>query len=245
LRNHLKAAGINVEGDLEQLAKNKQVKEYLLKELRSTGQKAGLKGPEILQDIIVSGELWTPEGGQLTAANKIQRKVIVKQFEKEIKVSVRLRLLAGTVLPNSYPYAFCLASQIGDLREILDARSCHLDSAFLLSCSSRIHISRPAILVSVVLEVSCLNSRARCHSIPTVETHMHIFEILRRDVFVFRAGISLQTLMFMGNIESSMYVFTKANLLVPARLSNTSDHGTGLSAFFSRRRASCHRIVTI
>jgi hypothetical protein len=184
------------------LAKNKQVKEYLLKELRSTGQKAGLKGPEILQDIIVSGELWTPEGGQLTAANKIQRKVIVKQFEKEIKVSVRLRLLAGTVLPNSYPYAFCLASQIGDLREILDARSCHLDSAFLLSCSSRIHISRPAILVSVVLEVSCLNSRARCHSIPTVETHMHIFEILRRDVFVFRAGISLQTLMFMGNIES-------------------------------------------
>jgi long-chain acyl-CoA synthetase len=86
----LKAAGINNEGDLEQLAKNKQVKEYLLKELRSTGQKAGLKGPEILQDIIVSGELWTPEGGQLTAANKIQRKVIVKQFEKEIKVSIRL-----------------------------------------------------------------------------------------------------------------------------------------------------------
>lgn len=69
------------------MAENKQVKEYLKKELLSTGQKAGLKGPELLQEIVVSGELWTPEGGQLTAANKIQRKVIVKQFDKEIKVS--------------------------------------------------------------------------------------------------------------------------------------------------------------
>jgi long-subunit acyl-CoA synthetase (AMP-forming) len=76
LRNHLKANNISVEGDLAALAENKQVKEYLKKELLSTGQK----------DIIVSGELWTPEGGQLTAANKIQRKVIVKQFDKEIKV---------------------------------------------------------------------------------------------------------------------------------------------------------------
>ena len=87
LRNHLKAANISAEGDLAALAENKQVKEYLKKELLSTGQKGGLKGPELLQDIVVSGELWTPEGGQLTAANKIQRKVIVKQFDKEIKVS--------------------------------------------------------------------------------------------------------------------------------------------------------------
>lgn len=169
MRNHLKSAGINVEGDLEQLAKNKQVKEYLLKELRSTGQKAGLKGPEILQDIIVSGELWTPEGGQLTAANKIQRKVIVKQFEKEIKVSVRLRLLAGTVLPNPYSYTFYLTSQIGDLREILDARSCcpscYLDSDFVflfVSCSF-IQISDPCIYSDYSL---ISKSRARCHSIP-------------------------------------------------------------------------------
>lgn len=87
MRNHLKAANISAEGDLAALAENKQVKEYLKKELLSTGQKGGLKGPELLQDIVVSGELWTPEGGQLTAANKIQRKVIVKQFDKEIKVS--------------------------------------------------------------------------------------------------------------------------------------------------------------
>jgi hypothetical protein len=182
LRNHLKAAGINVEGDLEQLAQNKQVKEYLLKELRSTGQKAGLKGPEILQDIIVSGELWTPEGGQLTAANKIQRKVIVKQFEKEIKVSVWLGLLANTMLPNSHLYAFCLTSQIGDLREILDARSCcpscYLDSAFVflfVSCSY-IQISDPCICSDY-----SLNSRVE-HDVILYRrnAHAHIWKPAQR-----------------------------------------------------------------
>lgn len=41
---------------------------------------------EILQAVILTPEEWTPENGMVTAAQKIQRNKIAKEFEKEIKV---------------------------------------------------------------------------------------------------------------------------------------------------------------
>lgn len=77
---------MTVPDSLEDMAESKEIKQYILKQLISTGQKGGLKGPEILQDVILGSELWTPESGKLTAANKLNRNVVVKSFDKEIKV---------------------------------------------------------------------------------------------------------------------------------------------------------------
>jgi len=40
---------------------------------------------QTLQCVILSPEEWTPQNGFLTAAQKLQRKVILKEFEEEIK----------------------------------------------------------------------------------------------------------------------------------------------------------------
>lgn len=41
---------------------------------------------EILQAVILTPEEWTPENGLVTAAQKIQRNKIAKEFAKEIEV---------------------------------------------------------------------------------------------------------------------------------------------------------------
>jgi long-chain acyl-CoA synthetase len=82
----MKQNGKSFDGSLEQMAEDEDVHAFIKKELISTAQKGGLKGPEIIQDIVVIGELFTPENGMLTAANKLNRSVIVKKYDKEIKV---------------------------------------------------------------------------------------------------------------------------------------------------------------
>lgn len=51
-----------------------------------TGQKGGLKGPELLQDVILDSEAWVPDNNKVTATNKTNRTALVKIFDKQIKV---------------------------------------------------------------------------------------------------------------------------------------------------------------
>lgn len=94
LRNHLKSANIPSEGELEDLCKDAKVKDYIKKQLLSTAQKGGLKGPELLQDVILDSEPWTPDNNKVTATNKTNRTALVKMFDKQIKVC-RCRLAQG------------------------------------------------------------------------------------------------------------------------------------------------------
>lgn len=87
LRNHLKSANIgSPDADLEALCKDAKVKDYIKKQLLSTAQKAGLKGPELIQDVILDAEAWTPDNNKTTATNKTNRTALVKIFDKQIKV---------------------------------------------------------------------------------------------------------------------------------------------------------------
>ncbi|GJN94204.1 hypothetical protein Rhopal_007278-T1 [Rhodotorula paludigena] len=62
------------------------VRKAVLGELNQTGRQAGLKPLETLQTVLLASEEWTPQNGFLTAAQKLQRKVIVKHFEGKIKL---------------------------------------------------------------------------------------------------------------------------------------------------------------
>ena len=77
----------NDAGDFEAVCKNKAVRDAVLKDLNAVGKKAGLKPLETLQTVVVSSEEWTPANGLLTAAQKLQRKDLVKHYKKEIDVS--------------------------------------------------------------------------------------------------------------------------------------------------------------
>ncbi|GAA5884097.1 hypothetical protein JCM6882_002138 [Rhodosporidiobolus microsporus] len=63
------------------------VRKAVLDDLNAVGRKAGLKPLEQLQTVLLSPEEWTPQNGFLTAAQKLQRKIIVEHFKDEIKAN--------------------------------------------------------------------------------------------------------------------------------------------------------------
>ncbi|KAK4684196.1 hypothetical protein P7C73_g6002, partial [Tremellales sp. Uapishka_1] len=85
LRNQLKAANLPSEGTLASWSESTEIKNYILKQLIDTGKKGGLKGVELLKDIVVTSEEWSPENGMLTAAMKLARPFIAKKYEREIQ----------------------------------------------------------------------------------------------------------------------------------------------------------------
>ncbi|KAI9011204.1 hypothetical protein BC832DRAFT_529632 [Gaertneriomyces semiglobifer] len=63
--------------DFDEVCKIKDVKKEILRDLKDVAKKAGFKGAEILGGIWLVSELWTPENGFLTAAQKLKRAEIV------------------------------------------------------------------------------------------------------------------------------------------------------------------------
>ena len=86
LRHTLSGTGVNPSTSLTDLTKDPNVRVLILKECNAVGKKNGFKPQELLQDVILTAEEWTPENGLVTAAQKIQRAKIAKTFEKEIRV---------------------------------------------------------------------------------------------------------------------------------------------------------------
>ncbi|KAF8824666.1 hypothetical protein HHX47_DHR8000422 [Lentinula edodes] len=88
---HLRHALQNISGvdssrSLPELCHDPKVAELVLKECNAIGKKNGFKPMEILQAVILTPEEWTPENGLVTAAQKIQRNKIAKEFAQEIEV---------------------------------------------------------------------------------------------------------------------------------------------------------------
>ncbi|EDK47100.1 long-chain fatty acid-CoA ligase [Lodderomyces elongisporus] len=64
---------------------DKNVVKKVLGGLIETGKSQGLKGIELLESIVLVHDEWTPANGFISSAQKLQRKKILKAYEKEIK----------------------------------------------------------------------------------------------------------------------------------------------------------------
>ncbi|KAL8830472.1 MAG: hypothetical protein Q9170_005725 [Blastenia crenularia] len=74
-----------IEADsLQSLTNNKQLRELALKEIQNEGRKGGLTGIEIIEGIVFAREEWTPQNGLVTSAQKVNRKAILKEYEKDV-----------------------------------------------------------------------------------------------------------------------------------------------------------------
>lgn len=68
----------------EDLVKNAKVKEAIKKDMLAVGKQNGLQSIELIHDIVLSGEEWTPQSGLLTNAQKLNRKAVVDRYQAEI-----------------------------------------------------------------------------------------------------------------------------------------------------------------
>merc|ERR1711964_549984 len=73
------------EGRAEDITKDKQFAADIKKDLVSVGQKNGLKRFGLVTDIIVVDEEWSPLNNMLTAAMKLNRRTIYKQYNSRIE----------------------------------------------------------------------------------------------------------------------------------------------------------------
>ncbi|KAJ4363144.1 long-chain fatty acid-CoA ligase [Neocucurbitaria cava] len=79
------AAAEGVKGDhLEELVHDKKINSAVLKQLQQAGQKGGLAGFELIEGVVLADEEWTPQNGLTTAAQKLNRKGILKHYEKDV-----------------------------------------------------------------------------------------------------------------------------------------------------------------
>ncbi|KAG8672463.1 long-chain fatty acid-CoA ligase [Fusarium poae] len=63
---------------------DKKVRQALLKDLQATGRRAGLSSMEIVADVVITPEEWTPASGLVTATQKLNRRAINSRYKTEI-----------------------------------------------------------------------------------------------------------------------------------------------------------------
>eukprot|EP00094_Tigriopus_californicus_P009180 TCALIF_08850-PA protein Name:"Similar to ACSL3 Long-chain-fatty-acid--CoA ligase 3 (Homo sapiens)" AED:0.14 eAED:0.14 QI:0/0/0/0.85/1/1/7/0/432 len=83
---HLEALGqrLGKTESFEQLCTDSDVLEAVLKDLSTTGLSQGLEKFEIPSALTLCPDPWTPESGLITAAFKLKRKVVQRQFQDRI-----------------------------------------------------------------------------------------------------------------------------------------------------------------
>lgn len=75
--------------DLEDLCEDKKVTNAVLKSLLQTGREQGLKGIELLQNIVLLDTEWTPQNGFVTSAQKLQRKKILESCKDKVAAAYK------------------------------------------------------------------------------------------------------------------------------------------------------------
>jgi long-chain acyl-CoA synthetase len=66
------------------LCADARVQALVMKECNAIGKNNGFKPMELLQAVVLTADEWTPESGLVTAAQKIQRARIAKEFRDQI-----------------------------------------------------------------------------------------------------------------------------------------------------------------
>ncbi|KAJ3054930.1 long-chain fatty acid-CoA ligase [Rhizoclosmatium hyalinum] len=85
--SELNLAGIDAaNGDYEEICARKEVRDKVLASLKDVAKSVGFKPAEVVGQVHLCHEEWTPQNGLLTAAMKLQRKQIVTKHKKEISV---------------------------------------------------------------------------------------------------------------------------------------------------------------
>eukprot|EP00538_Stauroneis_constricta_P006399 CAMPEP_0119557716 /NCGR_PEP_ID=MMETSP1352-20130426/9293_1 /TAXON_ID=265584 /ORGANISM="Stauroneis constricta, Strain CCMP1120" /LENGTH=721 /DNA_ID=CAMNT_0007604857 /DNA_START=65 /DNA_END=2230 /DNA_ORIENTATION=+ len=74
-----------ISGDFKTLINNKEIYNAVMTSMKEQHAKSDLSHLEKLVAVSLLDSPWTPENGCLTAANKLQRRVVVDKFEKEFK----------------------------------------------------------------------------------------------------------------------------------------------------------------
>jgi long-chain acyl-CoA synthetase len=72
-----------VNGDIEKLKESKELYQVVLDDMHKEHSKSDLSHLEKIVGVALLTTPWTPENGCLTAANKLQRRVVIQQFQKE------------------------------------------------------------------------------------------------------------------------------------------------------------------
>ncbi|KAJ3074464.1 long-chain fatty acid-CoA ligase, partial [Rhizoclosmatium hyalinum] len=86
LAGQLGTPGLDVDHlDYQDLCARKDINAAVLNSLKECAKLANFKPAEILGQIHLCYEEWTPQNEMLTAAMKLQRNAVVKKFEKEAK----------------------------------------------------------------------------------------------------------------------------------------------------------------
>eukprot|EP00568_Trieres_chinensis_P007644 CAMPEP_0183297828 /NCGR_PEP_ID=MMETSP0160_2-20130417/5007_1 /TAXON_ID=2839 ORGANISM="Odontella Sinensis, Strain Grunow 1884" /NCGR_SAMPLE_ID=MMETSP0160_2 /ASSEMBLY_ACC=CAM_ASM_000250 /LENGTH=722 /DNA_ID=CAMNT_0025459723 /DNA_START=120 /DNA_END=2288 /DNA_ORIENTATION=- len=76
-----------VAGAYEEVLKSDELQKAIVADLANENKKAGLSHIEKIVAVALITEAWTPENGCLTAANKLQRRVVIDKFEKEFNAT--------------------------------------------------------------------------------------------------------------------------------------------------------------
>ncbi|EEU42375.1 uncharacterized protein NECHADRAFT_68906 [Fusarium vanettenii 77-13-4] len=76
------AEGLGV--DEHDMYHDARVKEAVLEDLRSTGKRGGLAAMELVAGVVLTHDEWTPHSGLVTATQKLNRRVIIETFKREI-----------------------------------------------------------------------------------------------------------------------------------------------------------------
>lgn len=72
---------------LEELIQDRLVQDNVLKELQEAGKIGGLKGIELIEGAVLADEEWTPQNGFTTSAQKINRRLILEKYKKDIEAA--------------------------------------------------------------------------------------------------------------------------------------------------------------
>ncbi|KAI9269343.1 hypothetical protein BY458DRAFT_510672 [Sporodiniella umbellata] len=79
------ASSLNItETSFEALCENAEIKKAFLAKLQAQAKDAKLKAPEVIVDVHLVHEEWTSDNGLLTAAQKLKRNVINKQYKEQL-----------------------------------------------------------------------------------------------------------------------------------------------------------------
>jgi long-chain acyl-CoA synthetase len=74
-----------VSGNFETVKNSKELYDAIMKNMKQEHAKSDLSHLEKIVGVALLTSPWTPENGCLTAANKLQRRAVVQQFEKEFE----------------------------------------------------------------------------------------------------------------------------------------------------------------
>jgi len=74
-----------ISGTFEELKKSDAIQKAVLDDMKKEAKKGDLTSLEKLIAVSFMNEPWTPENGCLTAANKLQRKMVIQMNEKEFE----------------------------------------------------------------------------------------------------------------------------------------------------------------